>query len=279
MTESERFHMFEEERLQKIAGYVQSNTRASVHRLCELFGVSESTVRRDLNELEKRRLLKRTHGGAICLESVGFEPTYSEKEDQYREEKQSIAERAATLIEEGDSLLIDAGTTTLYLVPYLARFKQLTVVTNSIHLLQQLATYPGITLMATGGTLRPNTMALVGPVTEEFLGRIRVDKAFIATNGIEKNMGLTTPNISEASVKEKMIQVSEQVFVLADHTKVGRVSFARFGMLSEIDGCITSDLISDEQKMEFTNRGVRLFLVEATKSIARKNGQQNLGGV
>ncbi|MFT9057031.1 MAG: DeoR/GlpR family DNA-binding transcription regulator [Ethanoligenens sp.] len=271
--------MFEEERLQKIAGYVQSNTRASVHRLCELFGVSESTVRRDLNELEKRRLLKRTHGGAVCLESVGFEPTYSEKEDQYREEKQSIAERAAAMIEDGESLLIDAGTTTLYLVPHLSKFKLLTVVTNSILLLQQLAPYSGITLMSTGGTLRPNTMALVGPVAESFLGRIRVDKAFIATNGIEKNMGLTTPNISEASVKEKMMQVSEQVFVLADHTKIGRVSFARFGMLSEIDGCITSDLITDEQKLEFVNRGVCLYLVENSKKCLQKNGQQDIGGV
>ncbi len=259
--------MFEEERLQKIAGYVQSNTRASVHKLCELFGVSESTVRRDLNELEKRQLLKRTHGGAVCLESVGFEPTYSEKEDQYREEKQSIAERAAALIEDGDSLIIDSGTTTLYLVPHLARFKHLTVVTNSVHLLQQLSIYPGITLMATGGTLRPNTMALVGPVAEQFLSRIRVDKAFIATNGIEKSMGLTTPNITEASVKERMMQVAEQVFVLADHSKVGRVSFARFGSLSDIDGCITSDLITGEQRQEFANRGVRLYLVEGAKKL------------
>lgn len=261
--------MFEEERLQKIAGYVQSNTRASVHRLCELFGVSESTVRRDLNELEKRRLLKRTHGGAICLESVSFEPTYREKEDQYLEEKQAIAERAAALIEDGDSLIIDAGTTTLYLAPYLTRFKRLTIVTNSILLMQQLATCPGITIMATGGTLRPNTMALVGPIAEEFLLRIRVDKAFIATNGIDRNMGLTTPNITEASVKEKMMQVAEQVYVLADHTKIGRISFARFGTLSEIDGCITSELITEDQKVELINRGVRLYMVRVPQKFRK----------
>lgn len=252
--------VFEEERLQKINQYIQNNARASVHRLCELLDVSESTIRRDLTELERRQLLKRTHGGAIRMESVGFEPSYLEKADQQREEKQKIAEKAAELIQDGDSLLVDAGTTTLYLAPHLARFHRLTVVTNSIHLIQQLSTTPDITLLSTGGVLRPNTMALVGPVAEDVLGQVRVDKAFIAVNGIDKEMGLTTPNITEASVKKKMMQVADQIYVLADHSKIGRVSFAKFGGLDEIDGCVTSDLVGSVQAGEFTNRGVRLYL-------------------
>lgn len=259
--------MFEEERLQKISQYIQNNARASVHHLCELLDVSESTIRRDLTELERRHLVKRTHGGAVRLESVGFEPSYLEKADQQREEKQKIAERAASLIQDGDSLLIDAGTTTLYLAAHLSRFHKLTVVTNSIHLIQQVSSVPDITLMSTGGVLRPNTMALVGPVAEEFLGRIRVDKAFIAANGIDKEMGLTTPNITEASVKQKMIHVADQIYVLADHSKIGRVSFTKFGGLDEIDGCVTTSLITDEQEKEFANRGVRLYLAEMPEKL------------
>lgn len=254
--------MFEEERLQKIAGYVQNKSRASVQELCTLFQVSESTVRRDLTELENRNLLKRTHGGAVYLKSVGFEPTYHEKEDQYRNEKALIAKKAAELICEGDSLLIDSGTTTLYLSSELSRFKELTVVTNSIFLLQKLSSIPGITLMSTGGTLRSNTMALAGPAADESLDRIHVDKAFIATNGFDSKVGLTTPNLVEASTKQKMMSVADQVFIMADHTKIGRVSFARFGGAADIDGYITGNTITDEQRKEFEKNNVKLYLVD-----------------
>lgn len=255
--------MYEEERLQEIYKYVQSNARASVRKLCEVFDVSESTIRRDLTELDKNRLIKRTHGGAVCLDSVGLEPTYREKQDRFREEKQSIAAKAAELIEDGDSVLIDSGTTTLCMTPCLARFQRLTVVTNSINLIEQLSGYTGITLISVGGILRPNTMALAGPVAEENLARVRVDKAFIAVNGIESSMGLTTPNLLEASVKAKMMEVAEQVYVLADHTKAGRVAFAKFGTVADIDGFITSRLIPDEQRLELEQKNVRLYLTDA----------------
>jgi len=255
-------YMYEEERLQKIAEYVQDKTRASVQKLCELFNVSESTVRRDLSELENRKLIRRTHGGAICLESVSFEPTYSDKEDKYRGEKQRIAKKAAELIEEGDSLIIDAGTTTLYLAAELSKFRDLTVVTNSINLIQLLSVMQGINIMAMGGMLRKNTMALAGPVAEDSLDRIRVDKAFIATNGFDSKIGLTTPNILEASIKQKMMKVSDQVIVMADHSKIGKVSFAKFGDLSDVDACITGDSILKEQAVEFEKSNIKIYLVE-----------------
>ncbi|WP_413778064.1 DeoR/GlpR family DNA-binding transcription regulator [Caproicibacterium sp. XB1] len=257
--------MYEEERLQKIYQYVQQNNRASVHHLCSLFHVSESTIRRDLTELEKRQLLKRTHGGAICMDSVGMEQTYNEKIDRFQEEKRQIAAKAASLIQNGDSVLIDSGTTTLYLAGYLSAFQSLTVVTNSIYLMQQLSNQPGLTLISLGGTLRSNTMALVGPMTEQNLLQIRVDKAFMATNGIDGEMGLTTPNLLEAATKRKMMQVAEQVYVLADHSKIGRVSFAKFGSLAEVDGCVTSSLVPQERCRELRDRQVHLYFAEAPR--------------
>mgnify|MGYP003538209269 FL=1 len=254
--------MFEEERLKKIAEYVQNQSRASVQELCSLFKVSESTVRRDLTELEDRKLLKRTHGGALDLRSVSFEPTYSEKEDIYKEEKSRIAKKAAELIQDGDSLIIDAGTTTSYLALELLKFHNITVVTNSINLLQKLSSILGIEIMSTGGTLRKNTMALVGPMAEDSLNHIRVDKAFIATNGFDVSEGLTTPNIVEAHIKQKMISVADQVYILADHSKIGHVSFAKFGKCSDVDACITSNEISEEHKIEFDSNNIKLYLVD-----------------
>lgn len=253
--------MFEEERLQRIAEYVQNKSRASVQELCNLFQVSESTVRRDLKELENRSLLKRTHGGAVNFQAVGFEPTYSEKEDKYKDEKELIAKKAAELIEDGDSLIIDSGTTTQYLASELSKFKDLTVVTNSINLMQRLSAIQGINIISTGGALRTNTMALAGPMAENSLERIRVDKAFLGTNGLNIEAGLTTPNIVEASIKQKMISVADQVFIMADHTKIGCVSFAKFGEISDIDACITGSMIPTEVKSELDRNNVKLCLV------------------
>lgn len=254
--------LFEEERLQKITEYVGKFTRVSVQQLCDIFDVSESTVRRDLKELESRGLLKRTHGGAVHIDSVAFEPSYHDKEDKYRNEKQKIAKKAAELIEDGDSLIIDSGTTTYYLADELTRFRNLRVVTNSILLAQKLSELPGVEVMSTGGILRKNTMALVGPVAEEVLEKFRADKAFIGTNGLDVKFGLTTPNIVEASIKHKMMTVSDQVIVLADHTKIGAVSFSKFGSLSDIDDCVTGNEIQQAQKNELENQGVALYFAD-----------------
>lgn len=257
--------MYEEERLQKIAEYVQNRSRASVKELCEQFDISESTARRDLNELESRKLLKRTHGGAVLLESVSFEPTYLEKEDKYRAEKKLIAQKAAEFIEDGDTLIIDAGTTTLCLARELSGFKNLTVMTNSIHLLLKLSSLPDINLISTGGILRKSTMAFVGPSAELSLNGIHVDKAFIATNGLDAKSGLTTPNVMEASTKQKMMDVADQVIVLADHTKVGHVSFAKFGSLSQIDTFITGEPMSEKIISELESHNIRVFLIDTEK--------------
>jgi DeoR family transcriptional regulator, fructose operon transcriptional repressor len=254
--------MFEEERKQLIVNYVLSKSRVSVQELCKLLDVSESTIRRDLSDLEEQKLLKRTHGGAISINTVNFEPTYSEKVDQFREEKIRIAKKAAEFIEDGDSLIIDAGSTTFYLAAELAKFRGLTVVTNSIPLMQKLSSIPDINIVATGGALRTITMAFTGPLSENVLDHIHVDKAFIGTNGLDLEAGLTTPNVAEASIKHKMISIANQVFVLADHSKIGCVSFSRFGTIDEIDTCITSEAVSEEQKAAFESKNVQLIVAD-----------------
>lgn len=230
--------LFEEERKRSIVQYVEKHTRGSVLELSQKLGVSESTVRRDLKELEEARLLKRTHGGAVSLQSVNFEAAFPDKEDRYLEEKQRIARKAAGMIQDGDAILLDGGTTTLQIARELKSFSNLKVITNSIMALNELKDCRNIEVSLTGGMLRPDTLALVGPMTELSLDMVRVDKAFIGTNGVDIHEGITTPNMLEAATKRKIISIAKQVILLADHSKVGQVSFCKVADLDEIDHCI-----------------------------------------
>ena len=258
--------MFEEERKQLIVNYVKSKSRVSVQELSDLLDVSISTVRRDLSDLEEQQLLKRTHGGAIDIQSVNFEPTYNEKIEQFSEEKIQIAKKAAEFIKDGDSLIIDAGTTTFCLADQLSKFNDLTVVTNSIPLIQKLATMPNITVVSTGGTLRKITNAFTGPLSEAVLDLIRVDKAFIGTNSFDINAGLTTPNMLVSSIKQKMISIANEVCVMMDHSKIGQISFSRFAEISDIDYFITSNAISEEQINDFKINNIKLYIANQTET-------------
>lgn len=252
--------LYEEERKLKITEYIQGRQRASVQELAEHFNVSESTIRRDLKELEDSKMLKRTHGGAINLESVNFEPAYTEKEDVFSSEKELIAKRAAELINDGDTILLDSGTTTQHLARELKKFSRLTVVTNSLMVAKELESLPGIETIVSGGSLRQNTLSLVGPVADESFKMMRVDKAFIATNGIDLKEGLTTPNIIEASTKRKMIEIAKQVILLADHTKFGKISFSKFADISDIDTCIVDSDLPESLIKLYEDRSVSIIV-------------------
>jgi DeoR family transcriptional regulator, fructose operon transcriptional repressor len=231
--------LFEEERKQKIADYVQTHERASVQELAQYFQVSESTVRRDLKDLEDSKQLKRTHGGAVAVQSDNTEPPFDEKEDRFRAQKEAIAKAAAALVEEGDSILLDAGSTTYYLAKELKAFKKLTVVTNSIVAAQELSRLPNIELLLTGGSLRHETLAMVGPVAERTLDLVRVNKVFLAINGLDAVHGLTTPSMTEAEMKRRMIRSGKIIILLADHSKYGKVSLARVAELNEVHHLVT----------------------------------------
>ncbi|WP_244444684.1 DeoR/GlpR family DNA-binding transcription regulator [Paenibacillus camerounensis] len=235
--------LFEEERKVSIVQFVDQHTRASVQELSQQLGVSESTVRRDLKELEEARLLKRTHGGAVSLQSVNFEAAFPDKEDRFMDEKLRIAAKAVELIQEGDAILLDGGTTTLQIARALKSFSNLKVITNSIMALNELRDCRNIEVSITGGMLRPDTMAFVGPMTERSLEMVRVDKAFLGTNGLDLTEGITTPNMLEAATKRKMITVAKQSILLADHSKIGQVSFCKVADLREIDHCILDSAV------------------------------------
>lgn len=253
--------LFEEERKRIIVQFVEKYSRASVLELSQETGVSESTVRRDLKELEEAKLLKRTHGGAVSLQSVSFEAPYSDKEDRFLEEKLRIARKAVEMIQEGDAILLDAGTTTLQIAKELKNFSNIKVITNSIMALNELKDCRNIEVSITGGMLRTDTMAFVGPMTEQSLEMVRVDKVFLGTNGLDLHEGITTPNILEAATKRKMIAIAKQVILLADHSKIGKVSFCKVADIKEIDHCIMDSGAPESFIQKFIELGIDVTLV------------------
>jgi DeoR family fructose operon transcriptional repressor len=253
--------MFEEERKLSILQFIENHTRASVQELSQELSVSESTVRRDLKELEEARLLKRTHGGAVSLQSVNFEAAVPDKEDRFLHEKLRIARKAVEMIEEGDAILLDGGTTTLHIARALKSFRNLKVITNSIMALNELKDCRHIEVSITGGMLRPDTMAFVGPMTERSLDMVRVDKAFLGTNGLDIREGITTPNMLEAATKRKMIAVAKQTILLADHSKIGQISFCKVADLQEMDHCILDTDTPDNFRRELEKMDVDYTLV------------------
>ncbi len=252
--------LFEEERKRSIVQYIDNHTRASVQELSRELGVSESTVRRDLKELEEARLLKRTHGGAVSLRGAQYEPAVPEKEERLLEEKQRIARKAAELVSEGDTVLLDGGTTTLQVARELKAFSRLTIITNSLLVLAELKDSRHLDISITGGMLRPDTQAFVGPMTERSLEMIRVDKAFIGTNGLDAREGMTTPNMLEAATKRKMIAVAKQAILVADHSKIGQVSFCKFADLQELDRCLMDAQTPDSFLRDLRQQGVNYTL-------------------
>lgn len=245
--------MLAEDRRAKILKFVNQHQSAKVNELSEKFEVSTSTVRRDLQKLEERGDIARTHGGAVAKEGVSFEPSYIEKEHEQEAEKRLIAQKAVELIEDGDTIILDAGTTTAALSEELEQFNDLTVVTNGINIALELVDSPHEVIIP-GGNLKKRTLALVGPVAEDYLEGLNAEKAFIGANGIDLDAGVTTPDLVEANVKKRMAEKAKEVIILADHSKFNTVTLVEVLDLEQVDKIITDDDLDETVKKEFSQQ-------------------------
>ncbi len=252
--------MFAEERRLKISSLIKSGKSITVSELAESFNVSESTIRRDLKYLEDIGHIQRTHGGAIDAHYVLYEPSFFEKENIETSSKSQIGKFAASLIKSDDTILLDSGTTTLSIARALkGKNIRLTVVTNSPVIALELSTESGMDIVLIGGLLRKQTRALVGPQAENMLMDLNVDKAFIGTNGITIN-GCFTPNILEAETKKKMVKVSSQTYIVADHTKFGVSNFVKFADINDITEIITDKNVDKSKVKDFEEHGVQIII-------------------
>jgi DeoR/GlpR family transcriptional regulator of sugar metabolism len=213
--------VFAAERRQLILEMVRANGAVSLRELARVVQTSEVTVRRDVRALEAEGLLDRRHGGAVLPGGFTREPGLPQKSLSATAEKTAIADMAAGLVQEGEAVVVGAGTTTQELARRLARVPGLTVVTNSLLVAQALAHANRVEVVMTGGTLRGSNYALVGSVAEQSLQGLRVTRAFLSGSGLTAERGLSTSNMLSASVDRALVQAAAEVVVLADHTKLG----------------------------------------------------------
>jgi len=246
------------ERLEDIAQLISKVKKVTVAELCERFRVSEVTIRKDLDKLQKRGILLRTHGSAVLAEDQNLLQTFSQRAIEHVRNKAGIANRAVRMIKEGYNILIDSGTTTLLLAKYLDDM-EVGIVTNSIAILNELMHRRRGDLTMLGGSIIEWNYATVGPQTLHLLEMINVDITFLGVAGFD-NRGYSCQNAVEALVKKKMMERAKTCVVLADSSKFGRMAFTTFGNLSDADVLITDEGIPDEAQKTLTERGVEVII-------------------
>ncbi len=231
--------MLAQVRQQVIAELVNKNGNITVSDLCDRFNVSPATIRNDLRDLEGRRIIKRTHGGAISSNKTAAELSTVQKEIRNINEKRAIAKAALEFIQEGDAIALDSGTTTFELARLLGSFKSLTVVTNDLQIASWLEQNTTVSIMLAGGLVRRNFRCTSGQSALNMLLMLHVDKAFVAVNGVSIKNGLTTPGMDMACIKKQMIDSSDKVILLADSSKIERTAFVTYAPVSMVDVLIT----------------------------------------
>jgi len=251
------------ERKQYILEIIRNNKLAIVSNLSADLNTSEVTIRRDLKELEAQGLLVRTRGGALKKASSSYEPQISDLAKENIGKKSAIAKKAYDMIKQGDSVVIDSSTTGTQLAKYLkAGNKKATVVTNSFTTIMELMDAPHIEVIHIGGLLRRNVCSSVGSIAENTLMSLRVDKAFIGVNGIDFDAGFTTPNMFESSIKQAMMKIAPEIYIIADSSKFNQVYLSVVCPIDFVDAIITDQDTQSELIQKANERNIRLIIAE-----------------
>ncbi|CAG7626248.1 putative HTH-type transcriptional regulator YdjF [Paenibacillus solanacearum] len=247
------------ERWHKIVSLVNERGSIRVTELSDIFQVTEETIRRDLDKLEGEGKLLRSHGGAISLKPEQVqEVPYPERETTNMEQKRLIAAEAVRHIQENDRIILDASSTAWYMAQTLPDVP-LTVLTNSIKVAMELSGKERVQVISTGGLLSPRSLSYVGPLAERSLRTYHVDKAFISCKGLHAQRGLSESNEMQALIKQKMIEIADQVFVLADFSKFGQQSFAHVGDWAHIHAVITDGAADERELALLREQSVRII--------------------
>jgi DeoR family transcriptional regulator of aga operon len=253
--------MLIEERRQHILSLIQKNGRVLVDELSSSLDLSKITIRKDLDYLESKDLLVRTHGGALPLHAGALsDPSIQEKKDLHQEEKRKIAKAAAAMVSEGQCIILDSGTTTTGIARELASFQHLTIITNALNIATDLA-QSNSEIIQIGGTLRRNSFSAVGPLAEDLLKEIHADIVFLGVDGFDIQIGLTTPNVLEARVNRAMVMAAEKVVAVCDSSKFNRRSLARIVPISAIDHLITDGNLPPEELRAIREAGIEVTVV------------------
>lgn len=248
--------MLQDERRAIILNAVDQRGIVSVSDLVKILESSVATVRRDLTEMAANGLIRRTHGGAVSTAGSRFEFSYAEADTISADAKREIALTAADLVKDGDTILLDSGTTAVQVAQALAR-RDITIITNSTAIPPVSMDFRP-TLLFTGGVYRPVARSTVGPRAEAFIRSIRPDKAFIATNGLFLDE-IFTPDELEAAVKKAMIEVARESYLIIDNSKLGKRALSQVAHVGEFDAIITDGSVTSESIDHFESLGVPII--------------------
>jgi len=249
------------QRREKILGLLKEDGAAKVIDLANLFKVTEATIRQDLEKLEKEGLISRDHGGAYLRNIEDQVRNFSlAHQHENIDKKEQIALKCLELIEDGDTIILDSGSTTTEIARKIKGIKNLTVITNALNIALMLGAEPGIEVIMTGGEFKPPTLSLTGQKAADFFKGINVQKLFLATAGVSLKAGLTYPSISDIVVKKAMVDAAEVTYLVADSTKIGKTSFASLGAMSLIDFLVTDAEIEEVHKNVFRDHEIEIIV-------------------
>lgn len=253
--------MLTEERRAAIVGVLRAEGRVDVNDLSRRFGTSQVTIRTDLKELHNRGSVFKTHGGAVLPELVSGEPSIHEKLALNAAEKARIGEAAAAIVADGDTIILDAGSTTQEIAKRIKNRKDLTVITNGLNIAGELAGTRGIQIILLGGVVRHGSFSIVGKFAQDMLGQLNADKLFIAADGCSLEFGISTPKLEESLVNQAMVAIAREKYLVADSSKFGKNSLSRIVSLWEMNGVICDRGLPAEYRAAIIERGIDLTLV------------------
>jgi DeoR/GlpR family transcriptional regulator of sugar metabolism len=239
---------------------LESQSSVRITDLRDQFSVSKMTIRRDLDLLERKGLLRRVHGGAVNTRGSSFEPPYPSREAVNRDKKERIGQEASKLVQDGNSITLDVGTTTLEMTRHLQKKNNLTVLTPSLHIANTLSQQPNIRLILTGGILRSGELSLIGNLAERAFEDFFVDKLFLGIGGIDISAGLTEFNLEDALVKKVMLKNAKEVIVLADASKFEQIAFASVAPIDDISRIVTDSSLDESVRMMLEARDIEIIL-------------------
>ncbi|MGJ8583970.1 MAG: DeoR/GlpR family DNA-binding transcription regulator [Marinosulfonomonas sp.] len=254
--------LLSEPRRRRILEWIQEEGAARVRDLAVAFQVSEATIRQDLERLEVEGLITREHGGAFLNSNPTQTGPMTLHHQENMDKKAKIGALAASLVMDGETLILDAGTTTTEVASRLVGRKNLTVITNGLNIAAILGAVPGFAVHMPGGQFKAPTLSLSGDKSVEYFRNIFAGKLFLATAGVALDSGLTYPSFADLQLKEAMIRATSHVYLVADSTKINKSSFTRLGSLDVIHSFITDDGISDADAKEFERRGIELLIAK-----------------
>lgn len=246
------------ERRKQILQKLKASGSVTVSELRSVYQVSEETIRRDLSRMESEGLLDKTYGGAFIKGGMHREIPFSLRNVAYLQAKEAIGRRCASMVEDGDTVFLDASTTALHVAGALLDRKNLVVISNALAVAYTLSESPDIKVISIGGTLRKTSLTCTGRAAEDAISTYFADKLFFSCDGVHRHNGVTDANENEAEIRKAMLRQSERRFLIADNTKFGRTSFALIDKFDNIDAVIVDEL-SEDWTQFFADRKIDLY--------------------